>query len=69
MVSNGETSEDFKFAFSALKNIYEEVTGDIYNPNILIADGSAAITKGFVDAFGLERNSKITVGLCVGHTQ
>ena len=40
------------FAFSALKNIYEEVTGYMYNPNILIADGSAAITKGFVDAFG-----------------
>jgi hypothetical protein len=66
MVSYGETGKDFEYAFKTLKSAYKEVTGEEYNPDVLVADGSAAITRGFMNAFGLTEGTFKRV-MCWAH--
>ena len=46
-VCKGETTEDFEFVFRTLHQFDPE-----WNPNVLLADGSEAITAGFEREFG-----------------
>ena len=46
-----EEAKDNEFIFRTLKSVIEKLFTVIYNPNILIADGAAAITNGFVKVF------------------
>lgn len=46
-VCANETASDYQFIFQSLKKYNSN-----WNPSILLADGSAAITKGFTDVFG-----------------
>ena len=51
-LSSNETADDFLFVFESLKEISSILIPNfVYSPTTIIADGAAAITNGFQDAF------------------
>lgn len=51
-VCSSETSEDFRFIFQSLVEGVSQVCNSAYSPSVLVADASAAISKGFREVFG-----------------
>ena len=58
-----ETQEDFAFIFKSLKSAVLYINAFDYQPTILIADASPAITHGFLEAF-----ERLTHRIIAGHT-
>lgn len=52
-VCYSETEADFAFIFNALKKSCSSLHGTVWEPNVLLADASVAITNGFKAVFGI----------------
>ncbi len=52
-IATNETNEEFQCIFEFLKDNYNRITGEKYEPSILIADAAESITNGFKQAFNI----------------
>jgi hypothetical protein len=62
-VCANEQTENFIFAFKALKTGAEKVLGETFNPSILICDAAQSIQNGFKNVFG----PNVTIKMCWAH--
>lgn len=63
MISKYERTDDFAFAFKALKDGVLRITGVEFKPTVLMSDAAAAIGNAFKSTFGNE----VTVMMCFTH--
>ena len=54
-ITTGETEEDYKFLFEALKHTIIKLYDRTITPTILLADGAYSIHNGFRQVFELKR--------------
>lgn len=63
-ICSSESGDDFRFLFQSLSNGVQNITHNEINPRYLVADASAAITKGFNDTFENDETIRIN---CFSH--
>ncbi len=68
MTTKREKKRDYEFFFKAIAKAVEQVTGQVYKPNCLVADAASEITNGFKNAFS-DKASDFKRVVCYQHVK